>query len=579
MRDSLSTRLILLLASIVCIYVGSTVMPNIIKKRDYYRLTSVPPRQGVPPEYILTSALLGGFRGMFITTLWIRAQNMKNDGKFYEMVDIYNIITKLQPNHHMAWAFQAWDLAYNVSVEFDETDERVFWVFRGIDLLRLQGIPNAPNIPELYYELSWIFHHKLGADLDYAHPLYRAKLYRDMEMILRGIQPEDTEHFTQIVLLRAKYPTREDFINSPEFKDITEALAKIDLDPLNDFEKLLTPKLIPEAAKELMKKEDSQKRIRQAGLWVIGEELQKKEGLSAEYMLSLMNKYGPIDWRTPYAHALYWGQRGYDVWKNNRNEKLTLKYERLVYFSLISLVKRGRPIITPNGQVHYVPDSRLFDAVVTHMDDMIKYFNTNKRPDGTTVSLTGVMSGYKNFLKDAVFSAYFEGRKRQATKLLAKLAEVAQEDKFRVPLSEFIVKNFAEYIDSPDIKTTIEFVRPKLQHAYEQLALGDIDGYRGETSLIEYFYKEYALKRWDETKRDNPKDPDYSGHLPALVDLRKDVVVNGFLSPESQYPDWIKQALVYRLNQFEPETMKMVEAEIRRLQGGPEDPLLKDAGK
>ena len=70
-----------------------------------------------PPEYILASSLLGGFRGVIITALWIRAQEMKNDDRYYEMVDIYNIITKLQPTFPAAWAFQAWDLTYNVSVE------------------------------------------------------------------------------------------------------------------------------------------------------------------------------------------------------------------------------------------------------------------------------------------------------------------------------------------------------------------------------------------------------------------------------------------------------------------------------
>jgi hypothetical protein len=29
------------------------------------------------------------------------------------MVDLCNLITKLQPGMHQAWAFQAWDLAYN----------------------------------------------------------------------------------------------------------------------------------------------------------------------------------------------------------------------------------------------------------------------------------------------------------------------------------------------------------------------------------------------------------------------------------------------------------------------------------
>jgi hypothetical protein len=59
---------------------------------------------------------MGAFRGIFVNWLWMRANDLKEQGKYYEAVDLAKTITRLQPRFPRVWAFHAWNLAYNISV-------------------------------------------------------------------------------------------------------------------------------------------------------------------------------------------------------------------------------------------------------------------------------------------------------------------------------------------------------------------------------------------------------------------------------------------------------------------------------
>ena len=44
-------------------------------------------------------------------------------------------IIRLQPNFINVWRFQAWNLSYNISVEFDDYHDRYYWVIKGINFI------------------------------------------------------------------------------------------------------------------------------------------------------------------------------------------------------------------------------------------------------------------------------------------------------------------------------------------------------------------------------------------------------------------------------------------------------------
>src|SRR5262249_44510148 len=119
---------------------------------------------------------MGAFRGLFVNMLWIRANNLKEAGRYYEAMDPASTITKLQPRFPQVWAFHAWNMAYNISVTTQTPQERWQWVQSGIRLLRDQGIPANPNDLTLHRELAWIYLHKIQGFMDDANPYYKRQV-------------------------------------------------------------------------------------------------------------------------------------------------------------------------------------------------------------------------------------------------------------------------------------------------------------------------------------------------------------------------------------------------------------------
>jgi len=149
-------------------------------------LTRVDPLTNAPPMLAFTTVALGSFRGLIANALWLRLEDLQLDDKYFEMVQLADWITKLQPHMVAVWQFQAWNMAYNISVKFKNHEDRWHWVERGVELLRDEGLVYNPHETKLYRDLSWLYQHKIGANLDDAHMLYKLRLAQQMQDVLGG---------------------------------------------------------------------------------------------------------------------------------------------------------------------------------------------------------------------------------------------------------------------------------------------------------------------------------------------------------------------------------------------------------
>lgn len=102
-----------------------------------------------------------GMRGIAANLLWGRANKFKREQDWDNLAATLNQISKLQPRFISVWQFQGWNLAYNVSVEFDDYRSRYHWVKRGINFLK-EGVTYNEHEPVLFWELGWTFGHKIG---------------------------------------------------------------------------------------------------------------------------------------------------------------------------------------------------------------------------------------------------------------------------------------------------------------------------------------------------------------------------------------------------------------------------------
>src|SRR5215471_16968975 len=239
-------KLILLLLAAALLTGVSQVQRELNRERDRLGLTRVQPLENAPPVLAFTTVALGGFRGLISNALWIRASDLQDDDKFFEMAQLADWIVKLEPHFVHVWLVQAWNMAYNISVKFKDFPDRWRWVQRGIELLRDEGLRYNPDETLIYRELGWFFQHKLGENLDDANMYYKQQWANEMAKVFGKKKP--------------------------------------------DLEELIHPQT------------EDQKQRREL--------LVTKYKMDPQFMKEVNERYGPLEWRLPESHAIYWAALG-----------------------------------------------------------------------------------------------------------------------------------------------------------------------------------------------------------------------------------------------------------------------------
>jgi hypothetical protein len=239
-------KLVLIALALLLLGVAGVQQQRLNRQRSELGLTRMAPLENAPPVLAFTTVALGGFRGLIANMLWIRANDMQNEDRYFEQVQLSDWITKLEPTFVQVWLVQAWNMAYNISVKFRDPYDRWRWVQQGIELLRDQGIRYNPKEALLYRELAWFYQHKMGQNLDDAHLIYKYEWAREMTRALGGPRP--------------------------------------------NFDELLNPQT-PEARARV-------------------EYLRGKLKMDPAIMKRADELYGPLEWRLPEATAIYWAMVG-----------------------------------------------------------------------------------------------------------------------------------------------------------------------------------------------------------------------------------------------------------------------------
>jgi hypothetical protein len=128
-------------------------------------------------SFMMKLFLLGGFRGIVADLLWIRAEENKRDHDWDRLKTNVEMITKLQPHFLSIWTFQGWNLAYNVSVEWDAPEDKYEWIKQGIKFVQ-EGVRKNRRSPDLVWDTAWFYYHKLGFSDE---SIMLRRLFRDDE--------------------------------------------------------------------------------------------------------------------------------------------------------------------------------------------------------------------------------------------------------------------------------------------------------------------------------------------------------------------------------------------------------------
>lgn len=441
------------------------------------------PAQRSPWSAVLTVAP-GGLRAPAIGYLWIQAEELKNQGRYYDALQKAQMICALQPHFAGAWIFQAWNMAYNISVGTHTPEHRWLWVHNGLKLLRDQGIPRNPNSMNLYRELAWIFFHKMGGSTDDMHFVYKQRWAALMQRLLApppyGTTAQTLDAFRQIAsarlvkdrrvqgrvmiqedqlrLLLDENPAAAAFaaalggVGVGVDESLLEAYNRYSMDMNMQSVRLVAPKLAGDqdrAVSEVIN-DPAHAAGRDALLaFVRAQLLWNQYKMDPEWMLGLMETYGPMDWRLTWPHAIYWATYGFHVVENTPMESLrrveALNNSRNILNGLKDLTWNGRLVYFDNPDapdspaIRFNPDPRFIETTQAEHQRLLELART-QRLEAEEQNI--FKAGHINYIINAIGMLYPLNRHADARALMDYVNQQykPEDESWKWDLQEFVVK-------------------------------------------------------------------------------------------------------------------------------------------
>ncbi|MEO1007358.1 MAG: hypothetical protein AAFX79_02205 [Planctomycetota bacterium] len=505
--------------------------------------------EGDPPE-VAVGIAMGAFRGLFVNMLWIRANQLKEEGKYYEAVDLARAITKLQPRFPQVWSFHAWNMAYNISVTTNTPEERWNWVRQGIDLIREEGVVHNPADLVIHKELAWLFLHKVQAYADDAHFYYKLQHAAEWHEIL-GPPPHPEpgnnnrerriEQFEEWLTPIVEAPDTLSGViaTNPDVDELVAQLAVLDIEPSGA--KMLRNVTRTRAARNsatwpvLQRQADDRFRQiaalvedpRHADAWEDLLAYGRRRILLEEYnmeparMLRYTSKYGPLDWRHPAAHSLYWSQKGVEaallrVEDENRSDYDFINTDRMVVQSVQELWRSGDLWFDYNGMLLNPHGGQPFylglpnTAYIPVYGEILEEVVARSWADGLDRAYSSYFAGYENFMKDAIRYLYRRGQKQLAAEMKDELAQFPfsnTNDRTRAQwlaqdIDRFVKAEIVDRVGSPVVAQTE--VRGAIQDALlSGLINGDDDIFDNQIAYARQFHAAYLEEQLRENNVTN----------------------------------------------------------------------------
>jgi hypothetical protein len=122
----------------------------------------------VDPTSATMNLVLLGMRGVAVNLLRMQLDEQKDRKQWAQMRATTESVILLQPHYIQVWRYLGWNLAYNVSAEWDAVEDRYFWVKEGAKFL-MQGADRNRRDPEIYWETGRTLGQKIGRADEWKH--------------------------------------------------------------------------------------------------------------------------------------------------------------------------------------------------------------------------------------------------------------------------------------------------------------------------------------------------------------------------------------------------------------------------
>jgi len=483
------------------------------------------------PQMVLLTVAPGGLRAIFVNYLWIRAQTLKEQGRFFDAMQRAEMICNLQPRFPSVWSFLSWDLAWNISVAAHTPQERWRWVYKGVELLRDRGIPKNPDSLMLYKDLGWIFFSKMGGYTDQMHLAYKQRWAAQMQHLLGappcGKTAEVIAAFRPIAeapldkdpLRQGRYLIQPDMLaellSDKSVRQYAELLAAAGVEVNESLLAAYNRWSMDEAAvivrsRMPIPKTDADKKLsalindpahaaaRKAMLsFVRAQVLWNKYKLDPAWMLGLMVRYNiPLDWRMPAPHGLYWTTYGMHLCNSESMATiLATNTDRIVLNCLKDMSYYGRLGYEESASPDWprlvmLPDYRYIAA--THAEH-VRLGELVSKARNEPFSENLFKAGHINYLVWASQMLYARHRRSEANKYFRYIKETYKPKgpEWKLSLAQFIFFRLNQG-GRPIHQLAQPQIAAAILAAYEFSARGNVQDAR---SSMQYAIRVYNIYR------------------------------------------------------------------------------------
>ena len=495
------------------------------ERRELELVVSRAGAEGMPPHVAIATAALGTFRGLAVDVLWARADHLQTEGEYFEAQTLSQWITALQPRFQKVWGFQAWNLAYNIAAATQVPEERWGWVSRGIALLRDQGIPLNPKAPQLQMELGWLYHNKIAGKSDKEHWYYKARLAREMQEFLGDMTSgrttaEAIDLFRRVADAPATLAELESRV--PAVAEAVTLLAEHGQKPDEAFMRMLGRALMyarstdakllggdtlpADVDRTLLAAIRGNRELAATTLDHLVPHLQRRiledrYRMDPAAMLAVMERYGPLDWRHPESHGIYWTEQGITIGRTlkRREDTNELLIIRSRLHMLSDLMRTGRVDFDPvTSRVDLLPDPRFIASYERALEEALAVITSD---EGVSAGEFGqaeeedLLDGYETFLNLAVILEYLYGDRADAQAHFLRLRTLAErlgrgdDPLYTDTVESFIAQRIGEVL-AIDVSNLRQFLDAMIRRAImEGLAKGNLDAFNRYLTVANTVYE------------------------------------------------------------------------------------------
>jgi hypothetical protein len=266
--------------------------------------------------------------------------------------------------------------------------------------------------------------------------------------------------------------------------------------------------------------------------------------MNPEFMKEVDREFGPLEWRLPEAHAVYWAALGLKRAEENptkvkEDDKITLR--RVIYQSMLLSFYRGRLVTNPFARAfEFGPNLDIIPKVNFAYEKSAREDEPNR---------DHIEKAHRNFLRDAVYFLYEYNRLAEAAQWYKYLSTtyptktLISGDTNSLPanltLDAYAVARVQEDVsDSGGIDRTKGIVQGLLVNSYRSLAVGE-DGPSAGFRLL-------AQRLWETYQSGIPTERLSAIGLPPFADMDQEMRTR-MLDPREGEPTEVRAVLRSKL--------------------------------